>query len=145
MAILERIPDIFREGIIFTKKISWQKLPGRGKKFCFPLGICKLEWLTQGLCTNGKMTKLRGACIYHDNGILGACEYKETAERRVRILKKAGFNAIRSAHNPISEELLDACDKLCGRCLRTTSLLECMLSQEHLTNWPSRPVDSPSL
>lgn len=77
----------------------------------FSIGICKLEWSTQGLFVNGIMTKLRGACIHHDNGILGACEYKESAERRVRILKKAGFNAIRSAHNPISEELLDACDK----------------------------------
>lgn len=75
-------------------------------------GICHLEWNTKGLFINGQETKLRGACIHHDNGILGACEYPAAAQRRVRILKEAGFNAIRSAHNPISRALLEACDKL---------------------------------
>lgn len=75
-------------------------------------GICHLEWSTKGLFINGKETKLRGACIHHDNGILGACEYPDAAMRRVRILKEAGFNAIRSAHNPLSKAMLEACDML---------------------------------
>ena len=75
-------------------------------------GICMIEWSNQGLFINGKNTLLRGGCAHHDNGILGAAEYSESAERRVRILKENGFNAIRSAHNPLSKAMLDACDKL---------------------------------
>lgn len=75
-------------------------------------GICHLEWSTKGLFVNGKETKLRGSCIHHDNGVLGACEYPAAALRRARILKGAGFNAIRSAHNPISRAMLDACDQV---------------------------------
>ena len=65
-----------------------------------------------GVRINGKETKFRGACIHHDNGILGACEYPDAARRRVRLLKAGGYNAIRSAHNPISRALLDAADEL---------------------------------
>lgn len=65
----------------------------------------------QGLYINGRKVLLKGGCIHHDNGILGACEYDESAERKIRILKENGFNAIRSAHNPCSEAILRACDK----------------------------------
>lgn len=73
-------------------------------------GIRKIEWSTKGLFINGKKTLLRGGCVHHDNGILGAATYDESEWRRVRILKEAGFNAIRSAHNPASRALLEACD-----------------------------------
>lgn len=66
----------------------------------------------RGLQVNGQTVKLRGACIHHDNGLLGAVNCEEAELRRVRILKEAGFNAIRSAHNPASPVLLRACDKL---------------------------------
>ena len=75
-------------------------------------GIRTLEWSGKGLFVNGKETLLRGACIHHDNGILGAAAYPDAEERRIRILKEAGFNAIRSAHNPVSKTMLDACDRL---------------------------------
>jgi len=75
-------------------------------------GIRTLAWGREGFLVNGKAVKLRGACIHHDNGILGACAFKDAEYRRVRILKEAGFNAIRSAHNPCSKALLDACDEL---------------------------------
>lgn len=65
-----------------------------------------------GLQINGESVKLRGACIHHDNGLLGAVSCDEAELRRVRILKEAGFNAIRMAHNPTSPALLRACDKL---------------------------------
>lgn len=65
-----------------------------------------------GLLINGKRALLRGGCIHHDNGILGACSYPDAEERRVRILKECGFNALRISHNPASRALLDACDKL---------------------------------
>lgn len=64
-----------------------------------------------GLRLNGRSVKLRGACIHHDNGLLGAAAIGRAEERRVRILKNAGFNAVRSAHNPISQAMLDACDR----------------------------------
>lgn len=75
-------------------------------------GIRKIEWSPKGLFINGRETLLRGGCIHHDSGVLGAATYDEAERRRVRILKNAGFNAIRSAHNPASRALLDACDEL---------------------------------
>jgi beta-galactosidase len=76
-----------------------------------PVGIRSLHWSSQGFFVNGKQTLLRGGCVHHDNGVLGACAYAEAEERKVRILKETGFNAIRSAHNPCSRALLDACDR----------------------------------
>lgn len=65
-----------------------------------------------GLRINGEPIKLRGACVHHDNGVLGAATYAASEERRVRILKEAGFNAIRMSHQPMSKAMLDACDRL---------------------------------
>ena len=76
-------------------------------------GIRKLQVdPVHGLRVNGEAVKLRGACVHHDNGILGAATFADAEERRVRLLKEAGFNAIRSAHNPMSVAMLDACDRL---------------------------------
>lgn len=76
-------------------------------------GIRSIHWSAeQGFQVNGQRTILRGACIHHDNGILGACSYADAEERKVRLLKDAGYNAIRSAHNPCSASLLEACDRL---------------------------------
>lgn len=76
-------------------------------------GIRGLEWAPgKGMTINGERVILRGACIHHDNGILGACAYPEAEERRVRILMGNGYNAIRSAHNPVSKTMLESCDRL---------------------------------
>lgn len=74
-------------------------------------GIRKVEWNSKGLFINGKETLLRGGCYHHDNGILGAATFDKSEERRVRIMKEAGFNALRSSHNPTSRAMLEACDK----------------------------------
>ena len=74
-------------------------------------GIRQIDWSTKGFFVNGEPVLLKGGCLHHDNGILGACEYDEAADRRIRLLKEYGFNAIRSAHNPCSEAVLKACDK----------------------------------
>ncbi|NNN29415.1 glycoside hydrolase family 2 protein [Streptomyces sp. S3(2020)] len=66
----------------------------------------------QGLRLNGRTVKLRGACVHHDNGPLGAATYARAEERRVRLLKDAGFNALRMSHQPMSKAMLDACDRL---------------------------------
>lgn len=75
-------------------------------------GIRKVEWTNKGLLINGRETLLRGGCVHHDNGILGAAAFDESEWRRVRILKEAGYNAIRSSHNPCSRAMLEACDAL---------------------------------
>ncbi len=66
---------------------------------------------TRGLLINGAELLLRGACVHHDNGLLGAATFDRAEERRVELLKAAGFNAIRSAHNPMSKPMLAACDR----------------------------------
>jgi beta-galactosidase len=66
----------------------------------------------RGLRINGETVKLRGACVHHDNGVLGAATFPRAEERRVQLLKDAGFNAIRMSHHPMSKAMLDACDRL---------------------------------
>ena len=66
----------------------------------------------RGLRINGEPVLLRGACVHHDNGPLGAATIDRAEERRVELLRDAGFNAIRSAHNPVSKPMLAACDRL---------------------------------
>ena len=65
-----------------------------------------------GFTINGKSIILTGGCIHHDNGPLGAASIDRAEERKIEILKNNGFNAIRTAHNPPSPALLDACDRL---------------------------------
>lgn len=65
-----------------------------------------------GLLINGEETKLRGTCIHHDNGILGASTYEVAEYRKAKLIKKAGFNSIRSSHHPISRAMLRACDEI---------------------------------
>lgn len=75
-------------------------------------GIRRLELDAQhGLRINGQQVKLRGTCIHHDNGIIGAATLEKAEERRCRQMKEAGFNSIRSAHHPMSKAMLDACDR----------------------------------
>ncbi len=75
-------------------------------------GIRTLTWDSEkGIAINGKHVILRGACIHSDNQLLGAEVYEEAEERRVRLLKENGYNAIRSAHNPCAKALLDECDR----------------------------------
>lgn len=66
----------------------------------------------RGLRINGKPVKLKGGCVHHDNGLLGAVSLYECEERKIRKLKETGFNAIRTAHNPPSRVLVEACDRL---------------------------------
>lgn len=66
----------------------------------------------KGLRINGKAVKLKGGCVHHDNGLLGAASYEDAELRKVSMLKEAGYNALRGAHNPMSRAFLSACDKL---------------------------------
>lgn len=100
-------PNLYRCRVTVADPVS-----GKKDSVCVAAGICHIAYSTEGLFINGNRTLLRGACFHHDNGIIGAAEFPEAARRRVRILKEAGFNAIRSAHNPISKALLAACDEI---------------------------------
>ena len=76
-------------------------------------GIRSIEFdAAKGFLLNGMPTLLKGACMHHDNGPLGAAAYDRAEERKVELMKSAGYNAIRCAHNPPSPAFLDACDRI---------------------------------
>jgi beta-galactosidase len=78
-----------------------------------PFGIRTVEVDAHaGLRLNGAPLELRGGCVHHDNGPLGAAAYDRAEERKVELLKSNGFNAVRCAHNPPAPAFLDACDRL---------------------------------
>ena len=66
----------------------------------------------KGLILNGKPTRMKGVCIHHDLGALGAAFFAEALERRLKSFKAIGVNAIRGSHNPMAPEFYDLCDRL---------------------------------
>lgn len=77
------------------------------------VGIRSIKFTAEnGFQLNGKTIKINGGCVHHDNGCLGAAAFDRAEERKIELLKAAGFNAVRTSHNPPSETFLDACDKL---------------------------------
>ena len=96
------------EGNLYTAKIQFGEDVSKTK-----FGIRQIELSKEkGFLINGKRAILKGACIHHDNGLLGAVCDKDAETRRARILFENGYNAIRSAHNPISRYFLDEADRL---------------------------------
>ncbi|MFI5136945.1 MAG: glycoside hydrolase family 2 TIM barrel-domain containing protein [Sphingobacteriales bacterium] len=76
-------------------------------------GIRSIKFTAEnGFQLNGKAVKLNGGCMHHDNGCLGAAAFDRAEERKVELLKEAGFNAVRTSHNPPSVAFLNACDRL---------------------------------
>ena len=65
-----------------------------------------------GFVLNGKPLLINGACVHHDDGVLGAMAFDAAEIRKVRQMKEAGFNLIRTSHNPTTRAFLDACDSL---------------------------------
>lgn len=65
-----------------------------------------------GFRLNGRKMNLKGGCVHHDNGFLGGCAYPKAEERKMKILKKAGYNTVRISHYPPSLALLKICDRL---------------------------------
>lgn len=98
---------------LYSAKVSLKDANGntldeKTEKF----GIRTLSWDENGFYVNGKKTLLKGGCLHADNGILGMAEYREATDRKISVMKSFGYNAIRSAHNPCSEEMLRTCDSL---------------------------------
>jgi len=78
-----------------------------------PFGIRSLHFSAErGFLLNGEPVLLKGGCVHHDNGILGAASFPRSEARKVEIHKASGYNAIRCAHNPPAPAFLDACDRL---------------------------------
>ncbi|MFI3285596.1 MAG: glycoside hydrolase family 2 TIM barrel-domain containing protein [Rikenellaceae bacterium] len=89
----------------------------QGRKTIFEsrdkVGVRTMEYSSEkGFKLNGEVVKIKGACLHHDGGALGAAVYRRSVERQLEILKEMGVNAIRVAHNPSSEEFLDVCDSM---------------------------------
>ncbi len=77
-----------------------------------PFGIRTAEFKADGFYLNGTKTFLKGVCLHHDAGALGAAWYDDAWVRRLEMLKKMGCNAIRCSHNPPAPELRDLCDRM---------------------------------
>jgi len=98
---------------LYTVK-TYLKLPTRSLQVrTTPLGIRTIHFdKDKGFFLNGKLMKIKGICLHHDGGMVGAAVPKDVWKRRLQLLKEGGCNAIRTAHNPVSEEFLSLCDKL---------------------------------
>ncbi|QIP17340.1 glycoside hydrolase family 2 protein [Spirosoma aureum] len=100
-------PHLYKANVVI---LSGQK---RLDSLSTTFGIRSIEFsANQGFVLNGKRVLLKGGCIHHDNGPLGAAAIDRAEERKVELLKANGFNAMRTSHNPPSPALLDACDRL---------------------------------
>lgn len=114
----EETPELYGCKILVKNKIEESETSENVEEIIWDqtkttFGIRTLDLdVKRGLRVNKKVVKLRGACIHHDNGLLGSATYFESEYRRIKILKEAGFNAIRMSHHPSSEALLKACDIL---------------------------------
>ena len=76
-------------------------------------GIRTIEYSAEkGFVLNGKPILINGACVHHDDGVLGAMAFDAAEIRKVKLMKEAGFNLIRTSHNPTTRTFLDACDSL---------------------------------
>ena len=78
-----------------------------------PFGIRTFSFDAEnGFVLNGKKVLINGACVHHDDGVLGAMAFDAAEIRKVKLMKEAGFNLIRTSHNPSTRAFLDACDSL---------------------------------
>ena len=88
-------------------------LQAEGDEVPVTYGLRTIEYSAgKGLLLNGKEIRLNGGCLHHDNGMLGAAAFDAAEYRKARLMKEAGFNAVRTSHNPPSEAFLRACDEL---------------------------------
>lgn len=97
---------------LYTAEISVSENGDVTDRSTETFGIRKFRYsATDGLTLNGRNIVLNGGCVHHDNGLLGARSYDDAEARKVRLMKEAGFNAVRTSHNPPSPAFLDECDR----------------------------------
>lgn len=88
-------------------------IEAEGDKVPVTYGIRTIEYSAEkGFVLNGKPILINGACVHHDDGVLGAMAFDAAEIRKVRLMKNAGFNLIRTSHNPTTRAFLDACDSI---------------------------------
>ncbi len=98
---------------LYTAKISLWKEKTKQDEIIIPFGIRTISFSAEnGFELNGISMKLKGGCVHHDNGLLGAASFDRAEERKIELLKSNGFNAVRGSHNPMSESFMNACDRL---------------------------------
>lgn len=97
---------------LYTAETVVTDADGRSELYFTTFGVRTAEFRSDGFYLNGKKTFLKGVCLHHDAGALGAVWNDTAWERRLNMLKMMGCNAIRTAHNPPAPELLDLCDRL---------------------------------
>ena len=85
---------------------------GKESVYDTPFGIRSIEFTSEGFFLNGEKSFLKGVCLHHDAGALGAVWNTTAWERRLKLLKDMGCNAIRTSHNPPAPEFLELCDQL---------------------------------
>ena len=85
---------------------------GRVAVYTTPFGIRTAEFTGEGFFLNGEKSFLKGVCLHHDAGALGAVWNTTAWKRRLELLKEMGCNAIRTSHNPPAPELLELCDSM---------------------------------
>jgi len=99
--------------VLYTATVLVKTGTGYMDEMSVSFGIRSISFDSEnGFLLNGKTLKLKGGCIHHDNGLLGAAAIDRAEEKKVELLKANGFNAVRCAHNPPSEKFLEACDRL---------------------------------
>lgn len=85
---------------------------GKEAVYNTPFGVRSIEFTPEGFYLNGEKSFLKGVCLHHDAGALGAVWNNTAWERRLKLLKEMGCNAIRTSHNPPAPEFLELCDSL---------------------------------
>lgn len=108
-------PHLWSDGSPYLYTARTDIVSGRSRDYTdsYTFGIRTIKFdPKRGMLLNGVPTVLRGGCVHHDNGPLGAEAFDRSEARKVRRLKDAGFNAIRTSHNPPSSALLNACDSI---------------------------------
>ena len=112
MPQLYRLQACVTEKAVYkTRMIPVQHAAADTEEVLFGIRTVEAD-VKHGLRVNGQPVKLRGGCLHHDNGVIGAVSLYDAEARKVRRLKEVGFNAIRTTHNPPSAALIEACDRL---------------------------------
>ena len=97
---------------LYIARTVVESADGTTDQYETPFGIRTAEFRADGFYLNGRKTFLKGVCLHHDAGALGAAWNEDAWVRRLLKLKEMGCNAIRSSHNPPAPELLDLCDRM---------------------------------
>lgn len=82
-------------------------------EYSTPLGVRSIEFkVDDGFWLNGRRVQIKGVCLHHDNGPLGAVANRRAIQRKLEIMQEMGANAVRTSHNPPSPELVELANEM---------------------------------